>query len=131
MDYVPRMTDGLSPERLKRQQHLHALPVGWEQLEYATFLERRRTLIARVVREGFATRLVPAAEQSTPKAAEPLPQVTWLNHVSPEANSIQIEVEKRVRQGPPPDPRLLSTWREIYEDLVWSLINDREFVWKP
>lgn len=55
MDYVPRMTDGLSPERLKRQQHLHALPVGWEQLEYATFLERRRTLIARVVREGFAT----------------------------------------------------------------------------
>lgn len=54
------------------------------------------------IREGFATRPVPAAEQVLPKAAEPLPLVTWLNHVSPEANSIQIEVEKQVRQGPPP-----------------------------
>ena len=62
---------------------------------------------------------------------EPLGLVTWLNHVSPEANSIQIEVEKRVRQGPPPDPHLRSAWREVYEDLVWSLINDREFVWIP
>ncbi|MCF7787116.1 MAG: DUF1553 domain-containing protein [Prosthecobacter sp.] len=103
---------------------------------FLRFLSRKprsaeRDAFLPALREGFDTRLVPAAEQSTPKAAEPLPQVTWLNHVSPEANSIQIEVEKRVRQGPPPDPRLRSVWREIYEDLVWSLINDREFVWKP
>jgi mono/diheme cytochrome c family protein len=83
------------------------------------------------IREGFATRLVPAAEQVMPKAAEPLPLVTWLNHVSPEANSIQIEVEKRVRLGPPADPRLRDAWREIYEDFIWNLINDREFVWVP
>ncbi|MHB1081276.1 MAG: DUF1553 domain-containing protein [Prosthecobacter sp.] len=83
------------------------------------------------LRNGFETRLVPVAEQMIPKAVEPLPQVTWLNHVSPEANSIQIEVEKRVQQGPPPDPRLRHAWREVYEDFVWSLINDREFVWIP
>ena len=41
--------------RLKRQIEHHALPVGWEQLDYPTFLERRRQLIARVVQEGFAT----------------------------------------------------------------------------
>jgi hypothetical protein len=103
---------------------------------FLRFLSRKprsaeRDAFLPALREGFAARLVPAAEQSTPKAAEPLPRVTWLNHVSPEANSIQIEVEKRVHQGPPPDPRLRSAWREIYEDLVWSLINDREFVWKP
>ena len=69
--------------------------------------------------------------QAPKKAPEPLPLVTWLNHVSPAANSIQIEVEKRVRQGSPPDPRLRDAWREIYEDLVWNLINDREFVWIP
>jgi hypothetical protein len=57
--------------------------------------------------------------------------VTWLNHVSPEANSIQVQVEKRVQQGPPADPRLRPAWREVYEDLIWSLINDREFVWIP
>ena len=33
--YWPVMTAGLDPERLKRQMHWHALPVGWEQLDYA------------------------------------------------------------------------------------------------
>lgn len=83
------------------------------------------------LREGFATRLVPETEQAMPKTAEPLPLVTWLNHVSPEANSIQLEVEKRVRLGPPADPRLRGAWREVYEDFIWNLINDREFVWVP
>ena len=54
-DYWPVMTKGLAEERLSRQVRLHALPVGWEQLDYATFLERRRGLIAKIVREGFAT----------------------------------------------------------------------------
>lgn len=54
-EYWPVMTDNLEPDRLKRQVRLHALPVGWEQLEYATFLDRRRDLMARVVQEGFAT----------------------------------------------------------------------------
>jgi len=55
IDYWPKMIEGISPDRLDRQRHLHALPIGWEQLEYLTFLERRRDLIARVVREGFDT----------------------------------------------------------------------------
>lgn len=54
MDYWPAMAARLDSERLKRQIRHHALPVGWEQLDYPTFLERRRALIARVVREGFA-----------------------------------------------------------------------------
>ena len=83
------------------------------------------------LREGFDTRLVPTTEQVAPKAPKALGLVTWLNHVSPEANSIQIEVEKRVREGLPPDPRLRNSWREIYEDFIWSVINDREFVWIP
>jgi hypothetical protein len=49
------MSELVAPERLKRQVELHALPVGWEQLDYATFLDRRRSLIAKVVRAGFAT----------------------------------------------------------------------------
>lgn len=53
--YWPAMSERLAPEHLRRQTHLHALPVGWEQLDYSTFLERRRGLIASVVREGFET----------------------------------------------------------------------------
>ncbi len=81
--------------------------------------------------EGFEARLVPEHEQVATSLPEPLPLVTWLNHVSPEANSIQVQVEQRVQQGPPPDPRLRTVWREVYEDIVWSLMNDREFVWIP
>ena len=54
-NYWPVMSAQVSAERLKRQIHLHALPVGWEQLDYPAFLQRRRTLIAKVTREGFAT----------------------------------------------------------------------------
>jgi len=53
--YWPIMAAKLDPVRLKQQTHLHALPVGWEQLDFADFLQRRRSLIAEVVREGFAT----------------------------------------------------------------------------
>ncbi|GAA3571402.1 DUF262 domain-containing protein [Microlunatus spumicola] len=54
-DYWPELSGRLDEARLKRQIKQHALPVGWEQLEYSTFLEKRRQLIARVVQEGFAT----------------------------------------------------------------------------
>jgi hypothetical protein len=52
--YWPLMSRSLDAGRLKQQVRWHALPVGWEQLEFSTFLERRRDLIAGVVRDGFA-----------------------------------------------------------------------------
>ena len=79
---------------------------------------------------GFETRLV-QGEIHWPQPDDPLPQVTWFNHGVSESNTIQLENEKRVRRGPPVDPRLEPSWRVVYEDLVWSLINHREFVWIP
>ena len=52
-EYWPQMSDGLNSEQLKRQTHWHALPIGWEQLEYGEFCEKRRKLISHVVKEGF------------------------------------------------------------------------------
>lgn len=53
--YWPKLTVAMDPERVERQRYWHALPVGWEQLDYATFLEKRRTLIGAVIKDGFAT----------------------------------------------------------------------------
>lgn len=53
LEYWPAMTGDMDADQLARQRYWHALPVGWEQLDYPTFLERRRSLIARVVRDGF------------------------------------------------------------------------------
>ena len=52
-DYWPQMTAQMDSERLKRQQRWHALPIGWEQLEFGEFCEKRRRLIGQVVKAGF------------------------------------------------------------------------------
>lgn len=61
--YWPQMTEGMSKERLERQSYLHALPVGWEQLDYETFLERRRGRVSQVVKDGFDQLWETATEQ--------------------------------------------------------------------
>lgn len=53
--YWPAFATRLSPERLKRHMYWHALPHGWEQLDYDSFLEKRRRKIADVIRAGFGT----------------------------------------------------------------------------
>jgi len=80
---------------------------------------------------GFANRLLPADQVQRPAADPPLPKSTWSNHLLPEANEVQLEWDRRVRRGPAADPRLQTAWREVYEDIIWSLVNDREFVWVP
>jgi len=52
-DYWPSMAGAMPAGRLERQRYLHALPVGWEQQDYGTFLDKRRKLIAKVIRDGF------------------------------------------------------------------------------
>lgn len=93
--------------------------------------DAERVPLARTLAEGFGQRLVPPSEVKAPPPPAPLPGVSWSNHLMPEANSIKIEQEQRARAGPPPDPRLRAEWRELYEDVVWSLFNTREFVWLP
>jgi hypothetical protein len=48
-DYWPRYADQFSTVDLFH----HALPDGWDQLPYEEFLERRRGVMAEVIRKGF------------------------------------------------------------------------------
>ena len=52
-DYWPEMSNRIPRGQLQRQMYWHALFYGWERMEYSDFLERRRSRIADVVREGF------------------------------------------------------------------------------
>ncbi len=90
-----------------------------------------RSDLLPVLNDGFTDRMVSADQVVMPKLDPPLPVSTWTNHLLPQANDIQLEWKARVRKGPPADPRLRPAWREAYEDMVWSLINHREFVWLP
>ncbi|MCA9208801.1 MAG: DUF1553 domain-containing protein, partial [Planctomycetales bacterium] len=93
--------------------------------------DAERRPLASALGVGFGERVLPSEEVTMPEPIEPLPRVTWSNHLRSEANSIALEMEERARRGPPADPRLRVQWREVYEDVVWSVINLREFVWMP
>lgn len=93
---------------------------------------KERRPLAETLRAGFEERVLSENQiLAASPPVEPLPAVTWSNHLRPEANTISLELEQRARAGLPPDPRLDSRWRETYEDVVWSLINLPEFVWIP
>jgi hypothetical protein len=52
-DYFPKYSERFTDSEMSRMCHWHALPVGWEKMEYGEFLEARRKLMAKVIREGF------------------------------------------------------------------------------
>jgi len=93
--------------------------------------DSERAPLAIVLAAGFENRLLHPAEISAITPLDPLPKVTWSNHLSPESTIIALQLEERARAGLPPDPRLRPEWREVYEDVVWSVVNISEFVWVP
>ncbi len=52
-DYFPPLFADLGPQEKKQIQFWHALPPGWEEMDYWEFLQKRRVRIARVVRAAF------------------------------------------------------------------------------
>ncbi len=52
-EYLPELKERFSQSELADMYHHHALPEDWEQMEYYTFLERRRELMAQIIREGY------------------------------------------------------------------------------
>jgi cytochrome c553 len=93
--------------------------------------DSERAPLAHVLTMGFDERLLPPEEVKQPVSPPRLPKVTWSNHLQAQSSTIAMELERRARAGQPADPRLRAEWREVYEDVVWSVMNLREFVWMP
>lgn len=52
-DYYPKYASRFKENELREMCFWHALPDGWENMEYQKFLEQRRKLIAQVTKKGF------------------------------------------------------------------------------
>lgn len=52
-EYFPKYFGNLSPQDQAQARFWHALPPGWELMEYEQFLRERRVLIGNVVRTAF------------------------------------------------------------------------------
>jgi hypothetical protein len=53
--YVPEMRGRFPQDAWDLMCNLHALPEDWESMEYPTFLEERRRLMAGVIKRGYET----------------------------------------------------------------------------
>ncbi len=51
--YLPKYLSRFSEPEVAQMYYWHALPKNWEHLEYKTFTEERRKLIAKVIRDGY------------------------------------------------------------------------------
>ncbi len=79
---------------------------------------------------GFDKRKTNVDPDSVPRREKPH-AVSWSNHLSAEATTIKMEMERLARAGDEPTVQLESDWRERMEDIVWTLINSPEFVFLP
>lgn len=52
-EYLPKYLVLFPKETIAQMYRWHALPEGWETMEYSAFLEKRRELMAQVVREAY------------------------------------------------------------------------------
>ena len=52
-EYLPEYVGRFSSEENKQMYYWHALPEGWEQMEFPKFLEERRKRMASVIRDAF------------------------------------------------------------------------------
>lgn len=63
-EYLPKLKARFSDADLATMYHLHALPEDWERIEYNAFLEKRREMMAQIIREGYQTLKGVSAPQS-------------------------------------------------------------------
>ena len=55
--YLPKYLSRFSEAEITQMYYWHALPKNWEHLDYKTFTEERRKLIAKVIRDGYTSTL--------------------------------------------------------------------------
>jgi hypothetical protein len=53
VEYLPKYLERLSEEEKKQMYYWHALPDGWEEMEYSEFLIQRRKKISNVIKEAY------------------------------------------------------------------------------
>ena len=71
-EYVPHLKERFRPDELAQMYRLHALPDTWEHMDYREFLQRRRELMAQIIREGYE-RLTAGVEVPTESGEIALP----------------------------------------------------------
>ncbi len=91
----------------------------------------RKALLA-LLEPGFQSRLTKTTAQFEKALFVPeVRDISWRNHLNPEANQLAAENETKALHGPPPTEFLTPTWRHLLEDAVWAILNSPEMQFIP
>lgn len=93
--------------------------------------DKERAAFVADLSPGYADRLLAVPSGDVPKKPRVTKFPMWSNHLNPEATTVTYEIEKLVRAGDLPTPRLATPWRERMEDAVWALMLTPEFIYVP
>lgn len=110
-EYLPRLLKNCAnPAEVAQMYHWHALPDGWEHMRYAEFLEKRRELMARVVREAYEKLRTEGEAEGKPPT---IPIETLVRQGEGKALEFKAAMRINLHTGQP-DPRIeLSCLRTI------------------
>lgn len=86
MECLPELKAKFSRAELSRMYHVHALPSNWEDIEFSLFLEKRRIMMAEVIREGYEHLTNDTGDISTDMDVS-LPELLS----QPESNSVEFK----------------------------------------
>ena len=89
-EYVYQFTEKFSGNELRPMYKWHALPDGWETLTYSAFLTKRRELMARVIRDGYAT-LSESHDETKPGLSIPI------HELATQGESVTLEYKATLR----------------------------------
>lgn len=90
-------------------------------------LESERERLTAWLSPGYTKRVVSA--ETTAASPRRRHFVSWANHMTAEANRLRLEEESEARQGDAPTQRLDPVWRERFEDAIWALLNNPEWIY--
>jgi hypothetical protein len=90
-----------------------------------------RSLFVELLSKGYQNRRVKNPKPRMKPKRLPRGLVGWSNHLHSRANEIKVELQRAVERGDPPTNLLNPDWRELMEDMVWTLMNTPEFVYLP
>ena len=102
-EYVPDLLARFGTSDLKKMHQHHALPENWEHLEYNEFLEKRRDLIAGVIKHGYETLV--ASERVPDEGATALDISDLIDTGENEAIEFKSTLRKNLHTGQH-DPRM-------------------------
>ena len=88
--YAPEFSKRFQSAELSEMMRLHALPVGWESMNYHEFLVKRRELMAKVIRDGYE-------RLTSGNAPAEAPATLDLSNIISEGESGSIEFKSTLR----------------------------------